>query len=154
MRRLIGKSERQQDGSWIIGPDHLPDAESYEREKSRRLPARIEMLSARPLEQLPTYDGATWLDREISNAKPERLAGGFGVEVRQALAQRSAWLVEQGLAEQDGNSIRTRSNLLALLQRREMSRIIADIEKDAGFTHVRPVAGERIEGTYRVKPYP
>ena len=72
MRRLIGAPERQPDGSWVIGQDHLADAERYEREKSRRLPVRIETLSVRPLEQLPHHDGATclWFSSSASSAKP------------------------------------------------------------------------------------
>lgn len=100
----------------------MADAERYEREKSRRLPVRIETLSVRPLEQLPHHDGATWLDREIASDQPQQLAYGFGADVRKGLAQRQAWLVEQGLAEQEGQAVRFRRDLLVILQQRELSR--------------------------------
>src|SRR3546814_9742200 len=86
------------------------------------MPVRIETLSVRPLEQLPHHDGATWLDREMTGNRPERLSGGFGADVRKSLAQRQAWLVEQGLAQQEGQGIRTRRNLLLVLQQRELDR--------------------------------
>jgi len=149
MRRLIGTPERQSDGSWVIGNDHLADAERYEREKSRRLPVRIETLSVRPLEQLPHHDGATWLDREMASDQPQQLAGGFGADVRKSLAQRQAWLVEQGLAEQEGQTVRLRRDLLVVLQQRELSRTSQQIEQETGLRHVTPRPGEMVEGIYR-----
>ena len=149
MRRLIGVPERQADGSWVLGQDHLADAERFEREKSRRLPLRIETLSARPLEQLPHHDGATWLDRELANGKPQQLSGGFGADVRKGLAQRQAWLVEQGLAEKEGQGIRIRRNLLLILQQRELERTTQQISQETGRRHIMPVRGEPIEGIYR-----
>lgn len=149
MRRLIGAPERQADGSWVLGQDHLADAERFEREKSRRLPLRIETLSARPLERLAHHDGATWLDRELANGKPQQLSGGFGADVRKGLAQRQAWLVEQGLAQQEGQGIRIRRNLLLILQQRELDRTTQQISQETGLRHVAPARGEPIEGIYR-----
>lgn len=90
--------EREPDGTWIVAPDHLARAETYERAVARNHPVAIETLSAQPLERLPGHDGVTWLDRELSAEKPERLGRGFGVEVRSALVLRQQWLVEQELA--------------------------------------------------------
>jgi len=149
MRRLIGTPERQPDGSWVVGQDHLADVERYEREKSRRRPIRIETLSVRPLEQLATHDGATWLDREVASDQPQELASGFGADVRKGLAQRQAWLVEQGLAEQEGQTVRFRRDLLVILQQRELSRTSQQIEQETGLKHVTHRRGEMIEGVYR-----
>lgn len=150
MRRLIGTPDRQPDGSWVIGQDHLADAERYEREKSRRPPVRIETLSVRPLEQLPHHDGATWLDREMASDQPQQLAGGFGADVRKGLAQRQAWLlVEQGLVEQEGQAARLRCDLLVVLQQREISRTSQQIEQETGLKHVASRQGEMVEGVYR-----
>src|SRR3546814_19467484 len=102
MRRLIGAPDRQPDGSWVIDQDHLANAERYEREKNRRMPVRIETLSVRPLEQLPHHDGATWLDRELTSNRPERLPGRFGADVMQSLAHRQAWVAEPGRGQQEG----------------------------------------------------
>ncbi|MDQ4419034.1 relaxase/mobilization nuclease RlxS [Sphingobium sp. DEHP117] len=149
IRRTIGKPERQPDGVWVIGQDHLADAERYEREKSRRVPVCIETLSHRPLEALPHHDGATWLDRELVSDQCEKLSGGFGVDVRNSLAQRQAWLVEQGLAELEGPDIRLRRNLLLVLQQRELNRTSQQISEETGLRHVTPRRGEPIEGIYR-----
>ncbi|MFT3965137.1 MAG: hypothetical protein QM690_04565 [Sphingobium sp.] len=56
MRRLTGKPERQADGSWAIGSDHLSNAESYEREKNRRTPIRVEIVDLPPSEWPMDYD--------------------------------------------------------------------------------------------------
>lgn len=149
MRRLIGAPDRQADGSWVLGQDYLADAERFEREKSRRLPVRIETLSARPLEQLAHHDGATWLDRELASDQPQPLSGGFGADVRKGLAERQAWLVEQGLAEHEGQGIRIRRNLLLVLQQRELVRTTQQISQETGLRHLTPVRGEPIEGIYR-----
>lgn len=149
MRRLIGVPERQPDGSWALGQDHLADAERYEREKGRRMPVRIETLSSRPLEQLPTHDGATWLDRELGSEQPQGLSGGFGADVRKGLAQRQAWLIEQGLVQQEGQGIRTNRNMLLVLQQRELDRASQQISQETGLRHVIPARGEQIEGIYR-----
>src|SRR3546814_15322267 len=102
MRRLIGAPDRQPDGSWVIDQDHLANAERYEREKSRRMPVRIETLSVRPLEQLPHHDGATWLDREMTSNRPERLSGGFGADVRKSRSE------ERRAGKECGGAFRSR----------------------------------------------
>src|SRR3546814_15793509 len=102
MRRLIGAPDRQPDGSWVIDQDHLANAERSEREKSRRMPVRIETLSVRPREQLPHHDGATWLDREMTSNRPEPPTGGFGADLRKSIDQRPAWPTAPGPAHQKG----------------------------------------------------
>ena len=149
MRRMTGRPDRQPDGSWVIGEDHLAHAERYEREKSQRQPVRVETLSTRPLEQLPDHDGATWLDRELASDQRVRLSGGFGAEVRKSLAQRQAWLVEQGLVEQEGQGLRVRRNRLAMLQQRELDRTCRQFEQETGLKHLAPHSREPIEGIYR-----
>lgn len=149
MRRMTGKPDRQPDGSWLIGQDHLANAERYEREKSQRQPVRIETLSTKPLEHLPRHDGATWLDREMASDQPAQLFGGFGADVRKSIVQRQAWLVEEGLADQEGQGIRTRRNLLAMLQQRELNRASQQIEQETGLRHRILKQGEPIDGIYR-----
>ena len=78
-----------------------------------------------------------------------RLSGGFGAEVRKSLAQRQAWLVEQGLVEQEGQGLRVRRNLLAMLQQRELDRTCRQFEQETGLKHLAPHSGEPIEGIYR-----
>ncbi|WP_150290052.1 relaxase/mobilization nuclease RlxS [Sphingobium estronivorans] len=146
MRRAIGTPERQPDGSWVIGQDHIADAERFEREKNRRVPVRIETLSVRSIDHLPHHDGATWLDRELTSPRPASLAGGFGAEVRRSLAQRQAWLIEQGLVVQEDDTLRYRPDMVQVLQQRELDRTARQVGDETGLTHVAPRPGDRIEG--------
>jgi len=146
MRRAIGKPDRQPDGTWVIGQDHLENAERYEREKAQRTPVRIGTLSVRSIDTLPHHDGATWLDRELTSQQPVPLAGGFGADVRRGLAQRQAWLIEQGLVEHDEQGTRYRRNMVQFLQQRELARTSQRIEEETGLTHIAHRYGERIDG--------
>ena len=59
---------------------------------------------------------------------------GFEREVRETLARRRQWLIEQDLARAEQDRIVYRANLLGLLRRRELARV---------------ESGQRIEGIYR-----
>jgi hypothetical protein len=65
------------------------------------------------------------------------------------MQQRRQWLVEQQLAEGDEGATRYRRNMLQLLQRRELDRVIAGIEQDTGLAHRRSHGDAPIEGVYR-----
>lgn len=110
----------------------------------------ITTLSERPLEMLPGHDGSTWLDRELVAAQPSKLAGGFGGEVRRAQQLRQQWLVEQGLAAPDGSGgVSYRANLVATLQRRELTRVGAQLSEELGLGFVQPRHGDEIAGIVR-----
>src|SRR3546814_1874169 len=59
------------------------------------------------------------------------------------------WRGEQGLAQQEGQGIRTRRNLVLVLQQRELDRTSRQIEQETGRKYVLPQRGELIEGIYR-----
>lgn len=148
LRRLGGIVEREADGSWRIPPDHLVRAATYERK--RGCPVVIEMLSTHPLEQLVTAHGATWLDRELVAQPPTTLRdGGFGHDVREALARRRQWLIEQDLARIENDRIIYRAGMLSELKRRDLARAGAALGRELGLPYVEAAAGQRIEGTYR-----
>lgn len=152
MRRQSGLVEREPDGTWIIAPDHLERAVSFERRQARSHPVAIETLSTLPLERQIGTDGATWLDRELIAGEPTTLRdAGFGKEVKDALVRRQQWLVEQELAEQGQGEIVYRANLLTLLRRRELARIAAQLSDDMGLVYAEAKPGSRIEGIYRRK---
>src|SRR3546814_14100291 len=58
-------------------------------------------------------------------------------------------LFRSGLAQHEGQGIRTRRNLLLGLQQRELDRTSQQIEQQTGLRHVMPQRGEPIEGIYR-----
>ena len=150
MRRGGAAVERQADGSWTIGKDHLAVAAAYEARRLRERPVEVDLVSALPLERLRTAEGATWLDRQLISDDPEPLReAGFGREVRSALAVRRIWLVEQGLgAEQDGR-LSLRRDAVSLLQRRELMRVAEQFARDTGMTFAEAGEGSRVEGVVR-----
>jgi len=150
MRRLAGVVEREPDGTWIIAPDHLECAAAYERRQAKDAPVVVQTLSALPLDRQLGADGATWLDRELVADVPVSLRdGGFGHEVRDALARRRQWLVEQELAREDQDRTIYRANMLGILRRRELMRIAGQLSGELGLDYAELRSGERIEGVYR-----
>ena len=110
----------------------------------------IETLSRLPLDRQIGAEGATWLDRELAAGQPMLLRdANFGREVKAALARRQTWLIEQNLAEREGDRIIYRANMLALLRRREVSRVAAQLSEELALRYAEPKAGARIEGIYR-----
>ena len=150
IRRGVGGVERAGDGSWSIPPDYLERAVRHEQLRARARPVDVELLSALPLEQLHGAEGATWLDRRLVGDDQEGVRdSGFGREVRSALALRRAWLVQEGLAQEEQGTILFPSNLLEQLQRRELSRVASGLRGESGkdFVELRP--GTHIEGVVR-----
>ncbi|WP_066810223.1 relaxase/mobilization nuclease RlxS [Sphingomonas asaccharolytica] len=138
---------REPDGAWSIAADHLDRAASYEARRHREQPAQVETLSAVPLDQLRGANAATWLDRELASRDPAPIRdAGFGREVRGALAARRQWLVEQQLADGEGDRIRLRANALAILQRQELLSAAGKLSDELGKSFAEANSGDRIEG--------
>lgn len=150
MRRQGGLVERAPDESWVIAPDHLERATSFERGQARSSPVLIETLSAWPLERQVTANGATWLDRELVAERPEPLRdAGFGGEVRGALALRRQWLVGQELAREEQDRIVYRANMLGILRRRELLRVAGQLSGELGLPYAEADSGQKVTGIYR-----
>lgn len=150
IRRVTGGVERQTDGTWIIAPDHLEHAMAYERWQAKDAPMVVQTLSTLPLDRQIGADGATWLDRELVAEAPVPLRGsGFGREVRDALARRRQWLIEQELAREEQDRIVYRANMLGILRRREVNRVAGQLSGELGLDYVAVGNGERIEGVYQ-----
>ena len=150
IRRAIGKPERAPDGTWQIGPDHLDTALAYEQRKLRAEPVKVEMLSSTPILEQTGVHAATWLDRQLVATDRMAIADtGYGAEVRKALALRQQWLVEEQLAERQGEDVLYRPNLLRILRDRETRAVAGQLSHEIGlnFTQIEP--GERVEGTLR-----
>jgi type IV secretory pathway VirD2 relaxase len=150
MRRAGIGVEREGDSIWTIAPDHLDRALRYERMQVRKAPVQVELLSTLKLDHQTNADGATWLDHELVDGDPAALReSGFGREVRQALAQRRHWLLEQGLASEQQGSIVYRANLLRFLRERELQKVGGQLAEQLGLGYVAQESGRSIEGIYR-----
>jgi type IV secretory pathway VirD2 relaxase len=147
MRRAGTGVEREPDGSWTISMDHVDRAAAYEARRHRDRPVEVEVLSARPLDQLRDADAATWVDRELASNAPLSIRdAGFGRDVRDAIAVRRRWLAEQNLADDGGGQVRLRANALAALQKRELLRVAGELSGELGKPFAEMQVGEAIEG--------
>ncbi|QQN66734.1 relaxase/mobilization nuclease and DUF3363 domain-containing protein [Bradyrhizobium diazoefficiens] len=148
--RREGVVSRLADDNWSVGRDYLDRALRYEKLQHSRNPVRVAMLSWQRLEDLPQALGATWLDRKLVGKEPDELAStGFGAEVETALRARRQWLIEQGLAREEGGQVRFARNMLETLEARELARTAADISARTGLEHLDAKAGDKIDGVYR-----
>ena len=150
LRRGRAAVERQDDGTWIIGADHVEQAAAYEKRQAETAPVVVTTLSGQPIEQQVGAAGATWLDRELVSDAPEPLRdAGFGAQARRALALRRQWLIDQGLARQEQDQFIYRAGLLTQLQRRDLVAAAEGLARETGlaFSEARP--GQRIEGVLR-----
>lgn len=92
--------------------------------------------------------GATWLDRQMVSKEPHALArSGFGLEVSQALDQRSEHLRKIGLGSRRDGGFRPVANLIATLRARELDRVKAYLVAD-GATLLAGEEGDRVSGVY------
>ncbi|EML1093764.1 relaxase/mobilization nuclease and DUF3363 domain-containing protein [Pseudomonas aeruginosa] len=145
--RGSGIVERLAEGVWRV-PADLP-------EQGRQLDARrlgdvaVELRTPLSLEQQVRAVGATWLDQQLISGNRELVDKGFGMEVREALRQRADFLVEQGLAERQGQRVVLARNLLATLRGRELTAAAQELSAQTGMQYRPAVEGQRVSGIYR-----
>jgi hypothetical protein len=97
-----------------------------------------------------TAPGATWLDYRLVERERMPLAmGGFGQEVRNAMAARAEHLAAQGLAHRQGPRTVLQRDLLATLRRREVDAASARLSAETGLHYISTVGGEMVAGTMR-----
>ncbi|HEY7959584.1 MAG TPA: DUF3363 domain-containing protein [Sphingomicrobium sp.] len=149
IRRRTGGIARADDGSWSIPTGFEALAARNEALEVAKRPVEVSLLSPLPLDELATHDGATWLDRELETPGDAVRDQGFGREVRLALSQRRAWLVEQGLAELEGKRLVPKPGFVTILERREIERAAAAIAAETGSGHAPIEPGVMLEGTLR-----
>jgi len=147
MRRSGAGVEREADGTWTIPADLVDRAAAYEARRHRDQPVEVETLSVRPLDQLRDAHAATWVDRELASQSPLPIRdAGFGRDARATMAARRQWLVEQQLADIEGDRVRLRANAIMMLQRRELMRAGDELAAELGKPFVEARAGDVIEG--------
>ena len=144
--RRAGVVDRLTDDAWRIPEDFATRAEAFDAAQGRR--AQVRLLSVFDLERQISSDGATWLDRQlVAKRLPQASPRGFGGEVHRALAGRQEELVRQGHADRTpSGDWRAKPDLLATLERQELSRAGAELalEKDVPFKLSE--AGETVKG--------
>ncbi|EPH3308008.1 MULTISPECIES: relaxase/mobilization nuclease and DUF3363 domain-containing protein [Gammaproteobacteria] len=146
--RRAGIVQREAEGVWRV-PDDL--AERGRQYDAQRLGGgvAVELKSHLPIERQARVIGATWLDQQLIGGGKGLGDLGFGAEIKDALRQRTDFLIEQGLAERHGQRVVLARNLLTTLRGHELTKAAQDIAAETGLEH-RPVAdGQRVAGIYR-----
>ncbi|HFS0969429.1 TPA: DUF3363 domain-containing protein [Pseudomonas aeruginosa] len=145
--RRAGIVERIAEDVWRV-PADLP--ERGRQHDTRRLGnVAVELRTPLSVEKQFRVIGATWLDQQLIAGNRGLADKGFGIEVREALKQRADFLVEQGLAERQGQRVVLARNLLATLRGRELLAAAREISAQTGLQYRPPVDGERLSGNYR-----
>lgn len=145
--RRAGLVERVAEGVWRV-PANLPEqGRQYDRQRLGGV--SVELRSHLPIERQTRVIGATWLDQQLIGGASGIADNGFGGEVREALRQRSDFLIEQGLGKRRGQRVILARNLLGTLRGRDIDAAAKTIATETGLAH-RPVAdGMRVTGIYR-----
>ncbi len=129
-------------------PGAIVELRSFEDTKGERRVA-LAVRSDHSIEAQTTADGATWLDRQLIARDPIDPGGGFGVEVKQAMEERTEHLIEEGLARREGQRIVFARNLLATLRQRELDALGQKLAGEMNMPFQRSAAGEYVAGAYR-----
>ena len=150
INRVTGTPERNADGSWNIGANYIDLACDYERSAVTALPVVIDILSRLPLSRQVHAEGATWLDRQLVEARSSNHElYGFGRDIHEALIRRQQWLIEQGLIMRDGDRVVYRDKFLDQMLSREVRQIAHRFEGELHKPFVNPSADEPVEGLFR-----
>ncbi|OCC05400.1 type VI secretion protein [Labrys sp. WJW] len=130
-------------------PGSIVELRRFDDAKGERRVA-IAVRSDLDIDRQISATGATWLDRQNIAREPAALSdGGFGAEVRQALDRRAEHLVEQGLAERQGQHIVFNRGLIHTLRRRELEAEGKKLAAETGQSFNRSGTGEYVAGTYQ-----
>lgn len=145
--RRAGIVKRVAEGVWRV-PEDLPER-GRQYDAQRLGGVSVELRSHLPIERQVRAIGATWLDQQLIGGASGIANNGFGGDVREALRQRSDFLVEQGLAERHGQHVILARNLLGTLRGREIDSAAQTISAETGLEHRPLTDGERATGIYR-----
>lgn len=145
--RRAGIVERIEAGVWRVPADLAQRGLEYDVRRQGAIDLKV--LSTLPIERQVRAVGATWLDQQLTVGGSDIGGHAFGGEVRQAIRQRLAFLLEQGLAERQGEQVTPQAGLLATLRSRELAAVARSIESDTGLSYRETREGESIRGMYR-----
>ncbi|MHB1592260.1 MAG: DUF3363 domain-containing protein [Sulfuricella sp.] len=145
--RRAGIVERMAEGVWRVPADLPERGRQYDAQRLGGV--SVELRSHLPIERQVRVIGATWLDQQLIGGASGIADNGFGGEVREALRQRSDFMVEQGLAERRCPRVVLARNLLSTLRDRELAAVGKSLQDATGLSF-RPLHnGARVSGLYR-----
>lgn len=145
--RRGGLVERLAEGVWRV-PADLPER-ARQRDSQRLTGNSVILHSHLPIERQTRVIGATWLDRQLIDGAVGVADKGFGSDLRDALRQRSDFLIDQGLAERRDSRVVLARNLLSSLRKRDLDAAARGIADDTGLSYRPARNGERVSGVYR-----
>jgi type IV secretory pathway VirD2 relaxase len=145
--RRAGIVERVEAGVWRVPADLAQRGIAYDVQQQGSVELKI--LSTLRIDRQIRAIGATWLDERPMGYGPDEAGHAFGAEVRQAMRQRVAFLLEQGLAERHDNQLMLKDDLLTTLRTRELASIGKSLEADTQLTYRETRDGESVRGVYR-----
>jgi type IV secretory pathway VirD2 relaxase len=94
--------------------------------------------------------GATWLDHRLVDRNSIPLAmSGFGQEVRDAMTERTNYLVADGFARRQGTAVVFQRDMLNTLRRREVDGVAAKIAAEIGCPFLPTESDIPFGGIYR-----
>jgi type IV secretory pathway VirD2 relaxase len=129
-------------------PGAIVELRAWEDTNARRR-LSLATRSDLPLKAQVTAPGATWLDRELVARDPTPTAGGFGGEIRDAMARRTDHLVAEGLARRQGDRVSFNPGLIDTLRQRELETTASRLTTETGLAHTPSGQGEYVAGIYR-----
>ena len=137
------------DGATDAAPGSIVELRRFDDAAGRQRIA-LAVRSDLPIEAQVHAGGATWLDRQLVAREPASLgSGGFGREVRDAMAARIEHVIGEGLAKRQGQRVIFVRDLLDTLRRRELEAEAARIAGSVGAPFHPTTEGDTIAGTYR-----
>ena len=129
-------------------PGAIVELRAWEDAKGKRR-LSLATRSDLSLEAQVTAPGATWLDRQLVARDPIPTAGGFGAEIRDAMARRAEHLVGEGLARRHGEQVVFARGLIETLRKRELDATVERLGAETGLTHAPSGVGDYVTGIYR-----
>lgn len=156
-QRQAGIVERLAEVVWRVPAGLAERGRQFDAESlgSRSGALSVTLKCHLPLEQQTRVIGATWLDQQLIGGERGAVGAGapaqlgFGAEAKAALRQRAAFLVEQGLARQQGGRTVLARNLLAILRSRELAAAAQRMASETGRVHRPLVEGQSARGVIR-----
>ena len=145
--RRVGHVERLEEGIWRVPDDLVQRGRQFDAERSGGV--AVTLHSHLSVDDQSKALGATWLDRRLLSRSSEVPPTPFGVALKAALAEREAFLVDQGLARRAGDRMVFARDLLETLRSRELEAAMSSIERATGLTPRVVEDGGRVAGVYR-----